>query len=150
MNICCLCKETASPQSNYCKTHSEICQTKTDNTICGKPATFGCGICSEHHRVEQEGVDDAVRWIDNHCWDCEWEKINHCLRSMDVANMPPAICIVWLSMTKCVEKHLPARSEFFDKAKDRLKRHHRSLIPPDLVGNRNIDAQVDHVLRGLK
>lgn len=147
---CYLCRDKAIIQSSFCESHGSVCQVRDNNGVCNKPASFGCGICKHHHEHESNAIDDAIRWIDRKCWDGEWEEIDHQLCTLDVNAMTPALCVTWLSMTRCVSQHLPSRPAFFEKTRERLRQHRIGLIPPDLHSIHNIDEDVDATLSGLK
>jgi hypothetical protein len=136
-------------QSNYCDQHGSICQTKDGDRECGKPAAFGCGICEEHHKLERDEIDALIGWIDEQCWSQEWEKINHQMRQADTSTMTPVMCVTWLSMTKCVARHLPGRKDFLQKVKVRLVQVRREKIAPELLSEVHVEDDVDFALRGL-
>lgn len=147
---CYLCANSTKIQSNYCEEHGQICQSVFNGKACGKPASFGCGVCKDHHKQTCDEIDVVMQWVDQQCWAGEWEEINNKMKELDTTTMEPSICVSWLSMTKCVSKHLPYRVEFFAKCKNRLIEATRSRIHPDVLSLHKVEDRADRVLRNLE
>lgn len=113
MSKCILCDNEARLQSYYCTECSQICRVDD----CGKPSAWpNAAICMEHNAEEHNELDAAMDWIDDACWAGEWKEINEKLQELNVNKMRGYLIVCWLTMTKCVEKHLPYRAEFSKKA----------------------------------